>query len=103
MLNFMHEVYFEAERIQESVEFQSSLWEIFRQILDALHLYPQLTVELRRDDGFRYFIFQAVMPFLRVFFASHYDLQGRALASGFGATYRRRACALAECRCCGCR
>ncbi len=73
MVNFMCEVYFEAERIGESVEFQSSLWEIFGIIIGALELYPTLDAELRKDDGYRYFVFNAVFPFLRVYFTSHYD------------------------------
>jgi hypothetical protein len=47
MVNFMCEVYFEAERIAESVEFQSSLWEIFGLIVSALEMYSTLDADLR--------------------------------------------------------
>lgn len=73
MINFMCEVYFEAERVSDSAEFQASLWEIFRHIFAGVDLYLTLDVELRKDPGYHYFVFNAVIPFLLVFFSSHYD------------------------------
>jgi hypothetical protein len=73
MISFMSEVYFEAERISDSVEFQASLWDIFGHILAALEMYATLEPELRKDPGYHYFVFSAVLPFFLVFFSAHYD------------------------------
>jgi hypothetical protein len=73
MINFMCEVYFEAERVSDSAEFQASLWDIFGHITAGVELFVTLDADLRKDPGYHYFIFSSVVPFLLVFFSSHFD------------------------------